>query len=162
MDSDLNIRTATVADLHDLMHLWQERQVILNQSDPRIPGPSSDTTQEAELHFRERMSDSASLFIGDHNTHVVGYITGTIHQDTGIVDAMALDAHQYVPGLARSLWHALHERWIERGVQQIAVCLPRYDTVAQAFWRALGAKRLHEIPPDQLWTIPSYNQWLTL
>ena len=144
------------------MHLWQERQVILNQSDPRITGPTTETYQEAERRFRERMTETRSLFVGDHNARVAGYITGSVHQYTGFVDDMALDAHQYLPGLARDLWQELHERWIEVGVQQIAVCLPRYDTVAQAFWRALGAKRLHEIPADQLWAIPSYNQWLIL
>jgi len=53
---------------------------------------------------------------------------------------MALDAHAYHPGLGRALNEAAVAWAKGRGATVLWALVPRYDPVAQAFWRSLGAQ----------------------
>jgi hypothetical protein len=162
LDSDLDIRIAHESDLAALCRLWQERQVILNQMDPRIPMPTPELRDQVERRFHDRITQTGTLFVGGPGSEVSGYITGLLHNAAAVVDDMALDAHRYLPGLGRALWIALRDHFLSSGATRFAIAVPRYDTVAQAFWRSLGAKNLLETPEYAQWTIPTYCQWLTL
>jgi len=156
----LNIRPATTDDLPRLRHLWQERRTILNQSDPRFQPIDQDQWQKT---LQERIENpDAAVFVTLPNETIAGFISGILHHDIGVIDEIAIDAHTYHGGMARTLWAALRDWFETRDVKKHMISVPRYHAVEQAFWLALGAKTITNWEEDNLWELPPELIWMTL
>jgi hypothetical protein len=74
--------------------------------------------------------------------YIVGWLqpmAGLTPSSVGLITDIAIDAHGYHGGVGRRLVDTLRGWFAERDVQQMVVWASRYDAVAQAFWRSLGA-----------------------
>lgn len=157
-------RPAHSADLPAIAHLRAERRALLIQSDRRY---HALTPGDLDAW----LADPAALVIVglDAAGAVLAYATawtlvspyGPLPDGLGIIDEWALDAHRYHGGLGRALAATVCGRLRARAGSQIAVLVPRYHAVEQAFWRALGARtadtvELH-LPPA-----PVTGIWLRL
>jgi len=87
-----------------------------------------------------------ALFAAERDDSLIGYIVawvqpmpGLVPQNIGLITEIAIDTHGYHGGVGRSLVNALRMWFKEQDVERAAVWTPRYDAVAQAFWRSLGA-----------------------
>lgn len=151
---DVRIRTAQEQDLHQVETLWQERQALLSQANPRFRAPDRTLWHDA-LQARLNM-----VFVAvDDEQKIVGYIAGRMPRaDAGLIDEMALDAHRYHGGVGRTLVRTMRDTFAEMQVSQVFVNVPRYHAVEQAFWRSLGARKpmladwMNEhISPEFMW-----------
>jgi hypothetical protein len=153
------IRPASLNDTASLAFLRQERLVLLQQSDARLTAPTES--------LPEMLDDPhCQVLVGEREGQVVGYAVGYIRQspagmlpaDTGLISELTLDAHKYHGGLGRQLYAELRAWLLEQQVQHIAVRVPRYHAVEQAFWRSLGAipddvNPILTISPALIWMI---------
>jgi GNAT superfamily N-acetyltransferase len=144
----MDVRPALPSDLARLDPLYAERQTIVTQADPRLPPlPGAPAWLGRGAHGQvwvggEPVGGYLSLWLGQ-------WPAGGLPHQTGLIDHMALDAHAYYPGLGRALYAAAHSWLAERGAAEVLALVPRYDPVAQAFWRTLGAHP-HPTPPLSL------------
>lgn len=123
------IRLAADADIPALNHLYEERRALLLHGGWRIP--------RAAPAWLTR--DASSVWVGEADGGVVGYISVLRRAEGWVIDQMALDAHEYHPGLARALVGVVREAARADGVAMLLVRVPSAHPVEQAFWRALGA-----------------------
>ena len=154
---DVLVRTAQEQDLHQIEGLWQERQALLSQANPRFRAPYRASWYDA-IQVRLDM-----VFVAvDDDEQIVGYIAGRMPRaDAGLIDEMALDAHRYHGGVGRTVVRTMRDAFAEMQVSQVFVNVPRYHAVEQAFWRSLGAHK----PTMADWMnehIPSEFMWMTL
>jgi len=161
----VKVRPAVIDDLPRLLHLWQERQIILNQSDKRFttPTPADHAAWEAEISERIQRGANRVLVGEAESGEVAGYISGEVRDGVGVVDHIALDAHTYHPGLGRALWEALRTTFTDQDITTIRIIVPRYHAVEQAFWLALRAtpwQPTTDTDKDS-WKIPQQTQWMT-
>ncbi len=139
------IRRAEPDDLPTLATLWYEKTLL--QADVRLRlAPNARaawiTAQTAHL-----TTDQRALFVAVSDDVIIGYAAGWLHDlpgmmpaQLGVIDDMALDAHQYHSGAGRALVVALRAWFATHDVQRCVVWLPRADAIGQAFWRSLGAQ----------------------
>lgn len=160
----MRIRPASPTDPPHLTALWQERAVLLRQSDPRIaphlPPPEGWQTRLAE---RLKASGAAVFVIEDGDQPPFGYVITEVERapDTdsalGVIREMALDAHTYHGGAGRALVNEAR-RWLAaQPIDRTVALVPRHHAVEQAFWRGLGASEWK----DETWTIPPQFMWMT-
>lgn len=127
----MRIRLATDADLAGLQRIYDERLALLTQGDRRI---------RADV-VRWLNRDYGSVWVGESNGEIAGYISVWWSDGLWLIDHMALDTHTYHPGLARALVAVVREAAQLQNSGRILINIPSYDPVEQAFWRALGAKK---------------------
>lgn len=159
----MEIRSATEKDLAQLEALHRERVVLLRQSDPRCDFPVENITTWIE-------NTDCTLYVGDQDGQVVGYIAGWVHHspfgvlppDTGLISELTLDAHKYHGGLGRTLFTTLCEWFSDQDIKQVVVVVPRYHAVEQAFWRALGANEGKTQPIEGIQTAAFTPLWINL
>lgn len=151
----MNIRAATINDLPCLADLLQEYQVILTQSDPRLAALLTADRGGVGLLNRRIVSLDGSLLLAEVACgDIGGFIVGHIRDDQiGVVELLVLDAHRYHGGVGRQLWLGLRDWFLAQHVKRIIISVPRYYTVHQAFWRALGAVEWtnEACPPGMMW-----------
>jgi GNAT superfamily N-acetyltransferase len=140
----MEIRPAQHSDIAQLNVLYEERRILLAQSDSRMTVVPVDWSQ--------RFSQGWVMVAGEENGRIIGYIAGyMINEDqtedrapatppTGVIEELALDAHKYHGGLGRQLYQRLRRTFDENGCSPILVRVPRFHAVEQAFWRSLGAQ----------------------
>ncbi len=142
------VRSATIHDIPRLSELWQEKMVLIQQSDPRFPPLADGQNQWANL-ARQWIDDRRCRFlVAQRDDHVSGYIIGWLETDPplvagieppGFITDLALDMHTYQGGLGRTLLQAIREWFEAHDRQHVIVCIPHHHAVQQAFWRSLGA-----------------------
>jgi ribosomal protein S18 acetylase RimI-like enzyme len=141
------IRRATSSDLPRLAELWQEKMILLQQSDPRFASFSGDPAAWSKGACDWLESDPFAIFVGEHGAQIVGYVVGWKQpglfappaEQIGVITDFALDTHTYQGGLGTRLLRAVREWFNQSGISRIAVYAPHCHAVEQAFWRAAGA-----------------------
>jgi ribosomal protein S18 acetylase RimI-like enzyme len=155
----MKIRTATSADIAYLTDLWHERAMLLGQSDLRFSDLQHQRTGWIQKVTSRIISPNCALYVAEVETGLAGYITGcTRTSHYGVIDEIALDTHVYHAGAGRALWSAARDWFHGQNVERILISVPRYHTVEQAFWRALGAVEWK----DETWITPPELVWMTL
>ena len=170
--TQVQFRLAQHDDLPHIERLRQERWVLLCQSDGRFrqqqPGDIRAwlTSPECDLWVGAKQSEGeASALAG-----IIGYVTawhttspyGRLPDDMGLIDELALDAHQYHAGLGRGLVERARHELNARQKRHIIACVPRYHAVEQAFWRALGAVEWEAEAPTLPLSAPPTSIWMAL
>jgi hypothetical protein len=144
------IRPYHPSDLPQVTHLYQERAVLLVQSDWRFANVEQD--------FDPETLDDIQQFVSEYDEKVVGVIACDIQDGIGVILDMALDAHTYHSRLGSDLVHMACDWFLQQNITTIVARVPQYHAVEQAFWLALGAKNWK----DEAWsTIPPYV-WMKL
>lgn len=156
--SDLKLQRAQATHIAQLTALHQEAMTLLAQSDPRF-----SAQVYTPVNWLSIIEDPNSvLIVGSLDDSVIGYIHGCVRGNSGQVLRLVLDAHRYYGGAGRKLWQELRSKFEEMKVDQIYVCVPRYQAVTQAFWRALGARPLEKNQyPEELEPLPTGMIWMT-
>ncbi|NDJ60336.1 MAG: GNAT family N-acetyltransferase [Chloroflexi bacterium] len=143
----LTIRTATPADLPELVELWHEQRLLRAQSDRRFQ-PTPNARAEWSAQAQSWIADAnCGWFVAEHAHRPVGHIIGWLQPappgvstaSFGAITDIAIDLHGYHGGVGRGLVDALRAWFAEHKVQQVIVWVPRRQAVEQAFWRSLGA-----------------------
>ena len=156
----MKIRSATQFDIPCLTALWEERLLVISQSDPRFSEiQTKRVAWLSEITRKITEEDSIVYVAGLATNHIVGYITGHMHQDGyGVIEEIALDSHAYHAGMGRALLDAMQQWIANQNALRTIVSVPRYHAVEQAFWRALGAVEW----TDEDWLSPQEFIWMTL
>jgi hypothetical protein len=146
-NSPIVIRPATNDDLAPMSALWYEKAVMLSQQDRRWrlgEQGRADWERQAAGWLRD---EKCGVRVAQDGDAIVGYAIGWIQsappgmafESFGMVSDLAIDAHTYHGGTARSLVLALRVWFASRGVWQMVASVPKRDAIGQAFWRAYGA-----------------------
>lgn len=161
----MDVRAAEKQNLPQLLELWEERQVLLQQSDPRFASYVEDRNGLQQNLFKYLDDNAYTMLVAVHEGQPIGFIVGEVGIDNiGKILLMALDAHRYHAGVGRQLYQALRQNLLDRGMTRIAVIVPRYHAVEQAFWRSMGGQEFivtDEMVEEQ-WKIPRVFMWMTL
>ena len=159
----VNVRTATLDDRPRLLHLWQERRVILNQSDARFTAPTAADRDAWHTQMTERITTAGhTVLVGiTQKNEIAGFISGEARAGVGVIEDIALDAHTYHPGLGRDLLQHLRAAFTENGITTLRVIVPRYHAVEQAFWLALRAIPWQPPANEDSWQLPPQSMWMT-
>lgn len=144
------IRPSHPIDLPQITLLYQERAVILAQSDWRFSLP--------EYAFDLDKLDMMQQFVSEYQEKVVGVIACDIQDEIGIIYDMALDAHTYHSRLGSDLVHMACDWFLQQSITTIVARVPQYHAVEQAFWRALGAQNWKDKP----WSTKTPHIWMKL
>jgi len=143
------VRRTAAADLDPLSLIWLESAEMLAGLDPRITVPPEGAalwlryTQAAlnEPHF--------CAFTAWRRERPAGYIFGRIVPDplltVGLVEDLAVDSHGRGGGPGRLLWDALRGWFTEQNITLAEVRVPTQSAIAQAFWRASGAREWYDL-----------------
>jgi GNAT superfamily N-acetyltransferase len=141
--SAINVRVAAATDLPRLAELWQEKRVLLNQSDPRFALSPGGQAQWASAAAEWLADARCAVLVAEHEGQVLGYVVGwlesgmpAITERVGAVSEIAIDAHSYRGGLGRALVQALRTWFQERGVEHMVVS-PTY--AGAGFLAGVGA-----------------------
>lgn len=151
-----HIQHAALSDLPQIVHLWRERLTIVAQADPRFRR-HLDQIAGWQATMQARLAADGAIFVASEGVQsaIIGFIACTVQDSTGLIDAIALDAHTYHSRLGRDLFNTAATWLADTGAATIAVCVPRYHPVEQAFWRALGGTEWRdshlETSPETLW-----------
>lgn len=149
---------AHIDDIGGLGDLWEERRIIQAQADPRLAlKPGERANWEALMKYLIAGEIDGRVMVAIKDGALIGFIAGDI-VDTrvGRVRDLTLDAHTYHGGLGRELVGALRAWYAERNITQMAICVPRFHAVEQAFWRSLGADEWHaqwECSAEYIWLL---------
>lgn len=161
----MDVRTAEKQNLPQLLELWEERQVLLQQSDPRFASYVEDRNGLQQNLFKYLDDNAYTMLVAVHEGQPIGFIVGEVGIDNiGKILLMALDAHRYHAGVGRQLYQTLRQNLLDRGMTRIAAIVPRYHAVEQAFWRSMGGQEFivtDEVDEEQ-WKIPRVFMWMTL
>ena len=140
------VRPAVLTDLPRMAGLWQEKRVLLQQSDPRFAMTPGERAKWGEAAADWLDDSRCALFVAEYDGRLVGYVVGWLQigapmlfQEMGVVAELAIDAHTYHGGLGRKLLQTLLDWFQARGVSHVVAYAPHLHAVEQAFWRALGA-----------------------
>lgn len=144
------IRPFHPVDLPQTTHLYQERAVILAQSDWRFSLP--------DHAFDPESMDDLQQFVSEYDEKVVGVIACEIRDGVGVILDMALDVHTYHSRLASDLVKIACDWFLQQDITTIVARVPQYHAVEQAFWRALGAQNWK----DEAWSTSPPHVWMKL
>jgi GNAT superfamily N-acetyltransferase len=151
----MTIRPAQPDDIDRINALFRERITILAQADARFR-PLLHTSGGWREGIEEGIHDGRVFVAQDTSGDVIGYIACIAVDGIGVIPQIALDAHTYHGGVGRDLFRAAQQWFDEQAITTVAVGVPRFHPVEQAFWRGLGATEWQ----DPKWqTTPEY-QWL--
>ena len=151
----LTIRPAQDEDSHLLSEYWYDNMALAQQNNPRIR-LLPDARRWWEDAVRQLIHTNAAVFLvaeveGEVLGCIIGRITpnqpGLAPQLIGIIEWLILDLHtpHKQQGTGRALLQATKDYFIERNITQLWVSVSVQDTVAQAFWLAVGAKKTDEL-----------------
>ena len=161
----MDVRKVQKDDITQLLDLWEERQVLLQQADPRFAIHVLDR-QGLEASLLNYMDhDAIRILVAVQDDQQVGFIVGEITAiGIGKISVMALDAHKYYAGVGRQLYYALKANFEEASVTRVVAIVPRFHAVEQAFWRSLGGEEfiVTKDMDEEQWKIPRVFMWMTL
>jgi ribosomal protein S18 acetylase RimI-like enzyme len=150
----LTIRPAQNVDIVLLSEYWYDNMALAQQNNPRIR-LLPDARRRWENAVRHFIHTNESVFlVAEVEGEVLGCIIGRITHNQaglapefmGIIEWLILDLHTLhkQQGTGRALLQAAKDYFIERNISQLQVSVSVQDTVAQAFWLAVGAKKTDE------------------
>jgi ribosomal protein S18 acetylase RimI-like enzyme len=150
----LTIRPAQNVDIVLLSEYWYDNMALAQQNNPRIR-LLPDARRRWENAVRHFIHTNESVFlVAEVEGEVLGCIIGCITHNQaglapefmGIIEWLILDLHTLhkQQGTGRALLQAAKDYFIERNISQLQVSVSVQDTVAQAFWLAVGAKKTDE------------------
>lgn len=153
----VGVRPAAASDLPLLAELWQEKMILLQQSDPRFADlfPGNSAWEQAVCAWLE--DARCAVLVAERDGRLVGCIIvwsqigiPLLADQIGVVTDMILDSHAFHGGLARSLLQAARNWLHARGIRHMLACAPHLYAAEQAFWRAQGATQWI----DMMWVNP--------
>lgn len=146
--ANFDVRSATAEDVEPLTTLWQ---TIMQE--------------RAEMDFRLRLADNATetwkyeltkwleqddvrVLVADRAGQLIGYVIGWIlerptfvlHRRYGFISDLGVDGHAHQGGIGKALFSAITPWFQEQKVQHLEIQVMHRHPIAQAFWRASGAK----------------------
>lgn len=160
----MKIFSAQLQDLPRLMVLWEDRQVLLQQSDARFTHSQNAREMWEKQLCRMLYDETVFVLKSVVADRIAGFVIAeTAKGGVALIRAIVLDAHKYYPGVGRALVKAIHGQLAQKNFYKIAVLVPRFHAVEQAFWRAFGAEdgTKHEWINEN-WELPAGCMWMTL
>lgn len=139
------VRRGTVDDGLRLVDIWGEQRDIEAQLDPRL-GVLDGGDWQGRLRVALGDDDRDRVLVALREGVIVGFVwVGLRAANTGVIVALAVDAHDGQGGVGTALLDAAMD-WLRRaGVEHLIVeDVPRHVAVQQAFWRAKGAGVIRE------------------
>jgi len=142
----MQIRQAEERDLADLARLWQERQLLLQQGDPRIQFPPQAAQRWRAAARAWLAAEDYAFFVATARAAIVGFAVltivpgpaGLLPEKLGLLLEMAVDLHAAHRGLGGGLL-AQAKAWLRaRGIAHLKIESPARYSVEEAFWRGQG------------------------
>ncbi len=153
---NFSVRRAAPSDAARMAAIWLEAAEAFAKADPRVRlAEDAAALWQAALETWFTRADMALFVAVDETEMVLAYIIGECVPNApaflppryGVVRDLAVDYHAKSGRLGRELLAALRAWFAEQGITQLEVRVPYRHPVAQAFWRALGARKT----ADQMW-----------
>jgi hypothetical protein len=151
----LDIRPIQTEDLSLLSEYWYDNIVLQQQSNPRIHLLPDARCQWERYTATLIQNEAAICLVAVVKADVLGCIAGTVSTNQpglapemiGVIEWLILDLHatNSQHQSASALLNELKVRFATRGISQLQVRVAAQATVAQAFWRGIGAKKIDDI-----------------
>ncbi len=149
----LEVRRALAADLEAAGRIWQESAETLSQLDPRYRTAPDGLERWKSARLAGLANPDQCLFVALRRGEVMAYLCGTLKpnlpgllpEQIGVIDELAVDSHGHGGGPGRLLLEAMIGWLRERGISRVEIRVPRQNAIAQAFWRAIGAREWYDL-----------------
>lgn len=149
----LTVRPATVDDLGALSLIWLETMEILSQADPRVQLVHYANVEWVKAARGWLDDPNCGVFMAERRGSAVAYLVIEARPNTpglqpdqyGAIRELYADSHgRGEGGVGRVLLDQARTWCAGRGIRQMRVEVPKQHAIAQAFWRASGAKPVSE------------------
>ncbi|PJF36381.1 MAG: hypothetical protein CUN49_05720 [Candidatus Thermofonsia Clade 1 bacterium] len=153
---DFSVRPALQADVERMAAIWYEAAEALAKADPCVRlAPNAIAVWRAATEQCLSLPNMAHFVAVNEQQTVIAYIIGEcvanapafLPERYGLVRDLAIDHHAKSGRMSSALLTALRAWFAEQGITELQVRVPYHHPVAQAFWRALGARKI----ADQFW-----------
>lgn len=149
----LTVRPVASGDLGALSLIWLETMEILAQADPRIQMMHYANVEWVKAAQVWLDDPHFALFIAERRDTPVAYlvvedrpnVAGLLPERYGMIHELYADSHgRGEGGVGRVLLDQARMWLLARGIRQLRADIPKQHAIAQAFWRASGAKPVAE------------------
>jgi GNAT superfamily N-acetyltransferase len=147
----IEVRPSSPEDGEVLAAIWLETAELLAAADPRF-ALAPDGVKQWRDAFALRLNDpDRAYFTAIRRGHAVGFLAIGVQDNpgygvgqTGLVYELCIDSHGRGGGVGAKLWEAATAWFQARQIVRVEVRIPTQHAIAQAFWRATGARAWYD------------------
>lgn len=154
MIDQITVRPASPDDAEALSAIWLETAEILSAGDARFKPASDGVASWCAAFLYDLNQPDRAFFTAVRRGKAVGYLSVGVRPNPGyaipqfgVVYELCIDSHGRGGGTGSRLWEAAIAWFQERNVARIEINTPTQHAIAQAFWRAIGARAWY----DRMW-----------
>ncbi len=146
MQSNLNIRKATRADLPAIIELWKELMDFHSNLDPFYSRSQAGPENFLNWIEKEMENDNGELFVADSSGKILGYIKIGVSNyppvfelnEYGMISDTAVAGEHRRKGIGEALYlHAMD--WFDtKGIERVELRVANVNPVSQGFWSKMG------------------------
>jgi GNAT superfamily N-acetyltransferase len=152
MIDQISVRPAAPEDAAPLAAIWLETAEMLAAGDPRFK-PANDGPAQWLIYFLEQVHQpDRAFFTAIRRGKPSGFLAIAIQANpgyatnrVGVVLDLCVDSHGRGGSTGAKLWEAGSAWFREQGIARVEIRVPASHAIAQAFWRATGARAWYDL-----------------
>jgi len=142
----MEIRTVSGADMPDLSDLWKEFMDFHADRNPFYRRATDGHEVFMKWLRKESDQDDFLVLVAEEQGHLIGYCIALVKENPpvfelrryGFVQDMAVTAEWRRRGVARALFEAACEWFLDQGVGHIQLNVAASNATSQGYWRKMG------------------------